>query len=697
MEKEKHSPKSSTFRDKRENPPGYDQLSDPIPDLTTRLRQLDFTKVNPTPSPDECVAHLKLLEAFYQLREDISTLESNSTDPRPSQTTQADARVREKKWEVYVTRAVERFTKWWEDAIPRTSNGVQTGMLTRKKLGRAGSMNTVVQKGSRLHFGKTLDLPPLDVLMVWHAYLLNPRLFFEDCVRYDIMDLYATPFPWREIDSCIDCITFEYTLSQETHSKFEQQTGIPWDNRDLGDKIIECVSCKTKFTVPWSTEDETNWKTKIIGTGFADKAFSAKCVKCNKNISHETLRMQRLNDDLNLLINDDVPLPGTIFGVSAQPRRVTRFEVGRNKGHYPNTLIMSDSSLRSKLLSISNPNNLYRNSSGLTGITSAFDEVLSKSNASRRDRTGIRRVMSRYWYNSSPFGLDLVGAVIRQGTFINKMHKLDWLHSPALTFTMQRSLKKYDRFLSIIASNKKKMAVPTLDVDLAWHTHQLNPASYCNHCLVVSWKLIDHDDKVEEATLSEGFLWTSAVYAARYGESYSACLCWYCEAVREAHSSPSSLILHPSRHFARSRLHKASDDLTMDPVNSPHISTHNAVKNYSAEALAKARVHEAKLEEAYNKACARARKNGREEPKKEEAMLAPWGYPIIVPVYVPFEQDPAISTDSSVYAVDPCNVATTGYGACAMYTCGGAAGDGGGCGAPTMDGDAGDGGGCGRC
>lgn len=34
-------------------------------------------------------------------------------------------------------------------------------------------------------------------------------------------------------------------------------------------------------------------------------------------------------------------------------------------------------------------------------------------------------MMSRYWDNSSPFALDLVGAVVRQGTFFQKMDKLN--------------------------------------------------------------------------------------------------------------------------------------------------------------------------------------------------------------------------------------------------------------------------------
>ena len=67
------------------------------------------------------------------------------------------------------------------------------------------------------------------------------------------------------------------------------------------------------------------------------------------------------------------------------------------------------------------------------------------------------------------FALDLVGAVIRQGSFIEKMHALDWLHSPTLRSTMTRLLAKYSRYFEILRKYPKNVAVPTLDVDLAWY------------------------------------------------------------------------------------------------------------------------------------------------------------------------------------------------------------------------------------
>lgn len=86
----------------------------------------------------------------------------------------------------------------------------------------------------------------------------------------------------------------------------------------------------------------------------------------------------------------------------------------------------------------------------------------------RAERMAIRKMMSRYWENSSIFSLDLIGAVIRQGTFVEKMHSIDWIHSPALSSTEERITEKYKRYFAILARHPAQVAVPTLDVDLAW-------------------------------------------------------------------------------------------------------------------------------------------------------------------------------------------------------------------------------------
>ena len=103
------------------------------------------------PTPNECLAHLKLLEAFFLLREDISTtdgLYGIRDDFVPSIATKEQneyilAKIREKRWAIYVTNASVRFEQWW-----RTSTEPEAG---RKR------------KAAPLNFNQD-NLPPLGEL-----------------------------------------------------------------------------------------------------------------------------------------------------------------------------------------------------------------------------------------------------------------------------------------------------------------------------------------------------------------------------------------------------------------------------------------------------------------------------------------------------------------------------------------------------
>jgi hypothetical protein len=123
------------------------------------------------------------------------------------------------------------------------------------------------------------------------------------------------------------------------------------------------------------------------------------------------------------------------------------------------------------------------------------------------------------------------------------MTKIDWLHSPTATETMTRLILKYHRFMKIMTQHFTHLCVPTLDVDLAWHTHQLSPKLYYDFTVAQSQKLIDHDDKISEGKLNDAFEWTSKIYQELYHEVYSECTCWYCESMYPPPGAPLLRIL----------------------------------------------------------------------------------------------------------------------------------------------------------
>ncbi|KAF8655057.1 hypothetical protein AX16_003258 [Volvariella volvacea WC 439] len=139
------------------------------------------------------------------------------------------------------------------------------------------------------------------------------------------------------------------------------------------------------------------------------------------------------------------------------------------------------------------------------------------------------RIMCAYT-DDKPFSLDLVGAVLRQSSFIQKMVDLGWANigyfdNPEDALVLQHAIARYHAFLDLIWSSPASFFVPTLDIDLAWHTHQLMSSKYERDCMEHVGRFVDHDDKVEETGLASGFDSTFRAWQDRFGLRYAYCGC----------------------------------------------------------------------------------------------------------------------------------------------------------------------------
>ncbi|KAI5365237.1 Putative Glycine-rich domain-containing protein [Septoria linicola] len=737
--------KTSSSSSTRDAPPTYEEQDSydhentlSPPDVTAGFSNLRISKTGDGfPTRGECIAHLKVLECFYRLRKSIaaqdglygikdSIITGQKFAANNDNTSVLLAKLGEKRWAIYVQQAVDRFEAWLTALFPGRPWADRTTIETE---GRQGTLcDTATTKGSIF---SASDLPPIDVLMVWHAYQLNPRCYLEDCTRFSRMDLWHSSMPWEAIAQSINSETFAFEATPDAENSFTNMTGLPWAMTSYSTRATECPECFTTNNIPWTTCTRTEVPTIInfpdvlesavddmlsSGSGYCDKDLRHSCKVCYRDITHDRLSIGKFADDVKLLQREDVPMSGTILGIQGIP-----FKAHGQKDHstepisrFPNEMI--------KL----GKNDMFNDKQ--LRQWSRFDEIrleievaiadknfMRKVRASRlgkllrTERIAIRKMMSRYWGNSSPFALDLVGAVIRQGSFVEKMHNIDWLHSPALPNTMDRLIWKYQNFMLIMAQNTTRMAVPTLDVDLAWHTHQLNPSRYMEYTVKLCRQFIDHDDKVAETKLNDAFAWTSKAYQKLTGQPYSECTCWYCEAIRESHTSATSRLFNTSSAQASDALEAHNSD----PSKNVHISAHNAVRPSDDLAYSLlAKKHADELEKCYEKACARARKKGKKEPKRDDYYYSSaYGYPVYIPAYSPYVG--FVPYSAGYYPVTPgCMAVGAGAaGNCCSGTCGGSvaaggcagAGSGGcaggasagGCGGGSSGGGGGGGGGCG--
>ncbi|UKZ56523.1 hypothetical protein TrVGV298_010360 [Trichoderma virens] len=715
-----------------EAPPSYTLATGDVADATDPSPNIDvtaafanlFVSSGPStgrPNIDTTLAHLKLLHAIDALKEDVGYTDGlfGIFDNRAKWDTEilhgsalppgvkldklgenereklALSRLREKRWAIYLARAVDRYEAWW--------NAMAQGktMLTEEDVFAPDSPKYIgfTTNGTPLPWIRE-SIPPLDVLMVMHAHMLNPRAFLEDTLRANMVEYWSAGMPWKAVSEGI-ATDFAENPSEEAKENWLSLTGRQWSNSaDPMNKLLKCPWCKVDMQVPWTTcgaleNADTSVPMGVLGNGYGDGNFSHQCPTCNRTVNKEILALSKFVQDTTLLLSKGVPMPGTVLDIqsgrpSTPPNPLLVPNFTRN---FPNRMIQHE--LRIKIVELLDPTaEGSKASPSIADVRDLIEKTIRSNEAVRRidgavGHAGLqlvrrdakittRKMMSRYWENFSPFALDLCGAVMRQGVFVEKMVKLDWLHSPSAKSTMLRLITKYDRFMRIIKKYPLKMAVPTLDVDLAWHTHQLSPQDYYAFTTRETGKFIDHDDKIEENELSDSFEWTTKTYQELYKEVYSECTCWYCETIRDSQGSKIGKILNvsSSQKLADS-FHDSGNAKLCPPDNSAHISAHNSragITDYIRARQAR------KLDEAYQKAAKRAEKKGRALPPRDE-YYDHWGYNYYM--YGPFMY-PIYFAPGLYYGWDPCYI-PAGDGAwanCAAGTCGNGNIAAGGCGGP---------------
>ncbi|KAF2267846.1 hypothetical protein CC78DRAFT_511594 [Lojkania enalia] len=658
------------------------------------LQHLDFTP-SPLelPTAIECIAHLKLLHAFAKLRHEIGNREGLFGIDIGAKPDLAE-RIREKRWTVFVTKAVDRFAIWWE-TLPKTSHlfpmPIRTSDFESMKPTR------FPEEGDGMGDNIISALPPLDVLMVWHAYMLNPRLYLEDCMRMNKHKIWHTPFPWETIYSAIDDATFTYSPPETAITTWGKSTYLPWNSLDDENlKSLTCPKCTRAITVPWTAPATTGGSEALESylsrdIGFAGENFQGICPACGLLITHEKLRVGKFIDDVHAMCLYSRPMLGTILATNGVPPMTSSGKkISTHDPFFPNRIVQTlyefrPITLRSNIEKLSIPVLKSR----FQGVMISPSQVKAVNSGqykqdfvAKESKIAVRKMLSHYWDNSSPFGLDLVGAILRQGSFVQKMRKIDWLHSPAAMSTMQRLIVKYHRFVRIIAENPKRIAVPTLDIDLAWHTHQLTPRIYFRYTVSETKKFLNHDDKIPEFSLHNSFQWTSTAYEKKYGQPYSECACWYCECTREPLRSSFTNRINPLRSPKAYDVDNVSETLPKDVVTGPHVSAHNAVKMEGHTTMfapqgtwAQHRRREfEELDLRYAKVCKRyqKKKKGDETPSRDNDayIYGAYGYPMYYPVFIPYYAEPTSEGDRYTTVNGG---GGGGCGGCAAGTCSGGA------------------------
>lgn len=495
------------------------QLLDDLPPHYTDFSQLPPTfrvgseNVSPLVTITEAQAHLRLLAAFAKLKKDVrdAHIPSKGSSEDQDRLYPQDP---DRAWVVFVNRAVFRFDKFmsgkWTADFPQWSEEA---------------------------------IPPLDVVMVWHTYLLNPLVYYEDSARR------TTPFarrlaamesmPLTLIASLVDPTTLDPVLpSSQREAFFETTAELPfmYNIKTTFDDVLTltCPCCNTvNPTVLWITPTgETPGK----GHGFAEPEFQHECDWCKRKFTRSMMGVRKFCEEFTrrraqrkvffaeTLLQPLTGKPDEMLGEMLMLRMVRRINaVNKLKGPCPQDEITQQSINLAKSLDWSSTELLVQIHQGLRPRQTyrVYEEPLPR----------VKRLVTAY---SLPgyASLDLVSAVLRQESFITKLQELGWLEvdrfkTAAEQTTLLRAIARYHAFLDLMASKSDtfSLLVPTLDIDLAWHTHQLSATAYRADTLRLVKRIPNHDDAIESNNLHAAYDNTAAAWKARFGVAYSVCGC----------------------------------------------------------------------------------------------------------------------------------------------------------------------------
>lgn len=374
------------------------------------------TDVRRLPVAAACATHLELLEVFYVIRQKILMSKdadaSFGIEPKREKKTGYNGDHKTLKDSTLLTRRQVKWPKYIEFAAVRFINWVRALEQNTDEM-------TVIVNGAR-----TLRyLPPLDVVMVWHSFMLNPRLFMENCQNHVIHQL---RMPWKLVHQAIDNRNWTFTPDEEASNKFEELNSIP----------------------PNLFDQFESWHSQEIPEN---------------------------DDGIRLLPNFQLEEEGlsTIF----MRLNIPKFSESKHS----------------------------------TRLDSKYFKLFKETDAR--------------------LAVQLRDAVIRQSEFVDKMNARMWVRSPALEGTLRRAIGRYDKFLTLMRLYPKITVVPTLDIDLVWHTHQCTAVAYVKGMKAIVGRFINHDDTIVKEKLGVGFDITRGLFRVHFAQEYRVCGCWDCEAL----------------------------------------------------------------------------------------------------------------------------------------------------------------------
>ncbi|KAH8828622.1 hypothetical protein DL96DRAFT_1463063 [Flagelloscypha sp. PMI_526] len=445
-------------------------------------------ETSPFVSPPQLKGHLALLNEFAALHTRVTSLTQDELENYkglPNIVDQVSSATSQQRWVCFVELAVERFEAW---------------CLTLKQED-VDSFNED-------------SLPPIDVLMVWHSYMLNPGNYAEDCLRLPMCKFLRqlSPMFSKMLPRLPEILN--QTVSSSRKDNWDGRCD-PWSF----DPIVSAKEAQFKTFLcpkPGCSNAITYEYVRLDGTGILQQRFCVQCPNCHRTVNKGTFTLRRLADDL---CRDTTDVSQYLAGSLVTMRNICDRSRGeRIKSILKDVLLKRGSAPEGSI------------EYALTVNARDLGTVSTWVAKSYKNEPGVLKMLNHVldsYKCHKPFSTDLAAAVLRQFEFATKMKSLPWgsgFKSSEEERPLIHAIARYHSFLDLMAG-RLGFYVPTLDIDLAWHTHQLSGVQYERDCFEYVGKFVNHDDKVDGLQLGDGFNDTCKAWQHRYGVRYAYCGC----------------------------------------------------------------------------------------------------------------------------------------------------------------------------
>lgn len=466
------------------------------------------------PNEFEIITHLKLIKA-------LSLLKTNVLAGTASYTSISI-------WRQFVTNAVRRFM------VFLTSLKIFIDTDLGYSFGSPDSQN--YQK-SHFQFTSMMTqlMPPLDVIMVWHSFLLHPKSYYTVLTSCKMKEFANIPLPLHLISQFIDNCTFEFNVPHEykynyfqiikctTTDMFDLQYKVDRVGFDRKYVTVTCPHCKHVISEPIKLLNE-------MGTGFFDTNFATENIffgeqspcYCSKieNLTHVELRKLQFFTDAS-----KGKSPITFFHKKAP---IQTDDLKRTSQSYQELFRQSWETIQAK---------------DLNDIILILEEKCNKESLPQAFLLSSYRkldLISMTVPGDIQIGENLVEFVLRQESFNNNMNNLNWLHSKTISSIISEATTRYSNFYPIITHPKLSQELKsTLDIDLVWYTHQLCAYGYFQDCLMSpNGCIVDQRDTISNLLIDNSETFTANLYKTLYGQDYFICYCNSCTSMRYGISHP---------------------------------------------------------------------------------------------------------------------------------------------------------------